>query len=87
MLAMPAQKGITGRALQLFAALKSNGGWMDRNQLADATGKRVLSPHDVALIDRLIERGLAEGREEPGGGPRGVRHVYRAVPGADVDSD
>ena len=70
---------ITDRARDLLAALKAhNGAWVTRAQLARDTGKNRLSPHDVDLLERLIDAGQVEKRQRKSNTPVGVAYDYRA---------
>lgn len=70
---------ITERALQLLDALRTDRGvWMTRAELARATGKSRLSPHDVMLLERLIEARLIEKRQRESNTPVGIAYDYRA---------
>jgi len=59
--------------------LKVHGGWMTRRDLASAIGKRQLIPHDLELLNRLIEKNLVlvEKRERRGMIP--YQLVYKAA--------
>jgi predicted transcriptional regulator len=70
---------LTERANQLLEALKSSGNWMSRAQLAKATGKNLLSPHDKDLLERLIASGLIEKRQRSSVTPVGIAYDYRAI--------
>lgn len=77
---MIAQNPITERALVLLAALQAaNGAWVSRAELARATGKRRLSPHDVLLLERLAESGKVEIRQRENHTPVGIAYDYRAT--------
>lgn len=54
---------VTGRGAQLLAAIREHGDWIGRAELARATGKNQLSPHDWSLLDRMSAAGLIEVRE------------------------
>ena len=70
---------ITVRALELLDALKAHRGvWMTRAELARATNKNRLSPHDVDLLDRLVDAGLIEKRRRDSNTPVGIAYDYRA---------
>lgn len=69
---------ITDRARELLAALRAEGVWMSRADLARATGKNRLSPHDVALLDRLASAGLIEKRRRESNTPVGIAYDYKA---------
>lgn len=70
---------ITDRARELLAALKAqDGAWVTRSELARATGKNRLSPHDVDLLERLIEAGLIEKLQRKSNTPVGIAYDYRA---------
>jgi predicted transcriptional regulator len=66
------------RARELYNALKTSGQWMTRNDLADATDKRRLSPNDVHQLEGLVSDGLIDRRDEPGAGTVGKTYAYRA---------
>lgn len=70
---------ITDRARELLAALRAGGVWMSRADLARATGKNRLSPHDVDLLDRLAAADLAEKRKRKSNTPVGIAYDYRAT--------
>lgn len=53
---------LTDRARELLNALCANQEWLDRRQLADATGKKLLSPHDRGLLEELAGLELIEVR-------------------------
>lgn len=66
------------RKQALLDALRNQSGqWLDRNALADATGKRRLSPNDVHHLEALV----AEGRVEETHYPVETRNIlhYRFV--------
>lgn len=68
---------ITARARELLAALQAGGGWMSRAELARATGKSRLSPHDIDLLDRLVNAGQIDKQERPSNTPVGTAFEYR----------
>lgn len=70
---------ITGRAQILLTALRKTGAWMSRADLARATGKNRLSPHDIALLDRLVTSGLIEKQQRESITPVGTAFDYRAI--------
>jgi len=67
---------LTGRASDLLKAIKEHGGWITRAELASATGKTRLSPHDRNLLDDLCSSGLIELDEQPAG--ISTKFVYKA---------
>lgn len=78
-MALDRPSAVTGRALVLLKALRSNGDWMGRAAIALATGKNRLSPHDIDLLQRLIDAGYVEVQERPSNAPVGVAFEYRAT--------
>lgn len=74
--------GLTERAYELLTALRMVGGWLSRSQLAKiAGGKKTLSPHDVNLLQRLIDEGFVEIRQRPSRVPGRIAYDYHAIPG------
>jgi len=69
---------LTYRGKELLEGLRKGGGWMSRIQLARASGKNILSPHDKILLERLIEAGYVEIRERKSNTPVGMAYEYRA---------
>ncbi len=70
---------LTERGAQLYSALFASGEWMTTAQLAEATGKNQLSPHDRDLLERMVEMGYldrGEERKETFGRPA---RLYRCV--------
>ena len=53
---------LTERARELLTALCKTRQWLDRRQLASATGKKLLSPHDRNLLEELAELELIDVR-------------------------
>lgn len=51
---------VGGRRAVILAALRTSGDWMERNQIAEATEKRRLSPNDVQHLNSLVAEGLVE---------------------------
>jgi len=78
MLAMEGQ--ITLRGRELLSAILADGEWMSRAKVAKATNKNGLSPHDAALLARMVGMGLIEVREVNTTAPSGIRYEYRAAP-------
>lgn len=70
---------ITTRARELLAALQTSGQWTARADIARATGKNRLSPHDVELLRRLVNVGLIEMRRRESKTPVGEAYDYRVV--------
>jgi len=56
---------LTRRAGELLAALRSNGGWLSRADLANDTGKNQLSPNDVKQLETLVSAGIVERSNRP----------------------
>ena len=56
---------LTRRASELLNALRSNGGWLSRADLADQTGKNQLSPNDVKQLETLVSAGIVERSNRP----------------------
>lgn len=71
---------LTARARELLDALtKAPGEWVSRAQLARATGKNRLSPHDLALLERMAQGGLIEIRQRDSNTPIKIAFDYRAI--------
>ena len=70
---------LTARATAMLTAMRANEGFMTRNELADATGKRHISPNDMMLLGKLSSAGLIDIETRAGSGPKGVFFVYRAT--------
>lgn len=73
------------RHYELYDAIKAAGDWITRPDLADATGKRVLSPNDKARLSELIAQGYIEESIIRIGGR--VFYQYRVPEGAPVLED
>lgn len=69
-------ENLTPRQAALLEALQG-GEWMTRQQLADATGKRMLSPNDRNHLDELERRGLIEIDKQPINAPQRFEYIYR----------
>jgi predicted ArsR family transcriptional regulator len=54
---------LTERGAELYTALLVQHDWMTSDQLAKATSKNVLSPHDRELLQRMVENRYVEIRE------------------------
>ena len=57
---------LTERGAELYMALVNapqGEGWLDAVQLAAATGKNLLSPHDRHLLEDMADKGYIERRE------------------------
>jgi len=71
------------RHFELYSAVKAAGGrWVTRPELADATGKRVLSPNDRDRLKELIAQGYIEESLIHAGGR--IFYQYRVPEGAPV---
>lgn len=68
---------ITKRAQRLVDALRRHAAWMDRGDLAQAIGKNRLNPHDIELLDGLVDMGLVERNEQATGIT--MKYVYRST--------
>jgi hypothetical protein len=66
-----------GRRAALLTALRENGDWMTRDQLATATGKRILSPNDRTHLDNMEREGEIEVTQRSIKSPRGYELLYR----------
>lgn len=71
---------IVGRGVELLNALRGKpGAWLTRAELAEATGKRALSPNDRNWLERLERAGLIEVQERrKPESVRGAEYIYRA---------
>lgn len=71
---------LTERARELLDALKKTPGeWVSRAQLARDTGKNRLSPHDLALLERMGQGGLIEIRQRDSNTPIKIAFDYRVI--------
>lgn len=70
---------LTERQQQLLDAIRSAGTWVNRADLATATGKNRLSPHDIGLLERLVTDGYIEVRMGESASLRGKEHQYRST--------
>lgn len=50
-------KGLTRRGINIVEVLRQHGGWMTRNEIAEALHKRALGYHDRDILERLQEAG------------------------------
>ena len=65
---------------ELLSAIRSRGKeWINRAELAAATGKNLLSPNDRHWLERLERDGLIEVDRRPVAGPARFEYVYRAI--------
>jgi predicted transcriptional regulator len=69
---------LTDRARELLDALKAADDWTSRAELARATRKNRLSPHDIDLLERMEKDGLIESRQRKSKTPIGTAFDYRA---------
>ena len=69
---------LTARATAMLTAMRENEGFMTRNELADATGKRNLSPNDIMLLGKLSSAGLIDIENRAASSTQGAFFVYRA---------
>jgi DNA-binding IclR family transcriptional regulator len=67
---------LTERAEELLTAIREAGDWVTRSDIAEATGKNRLSPHDRQLLDTLADSGYIEREERPAG--ISMKYVYKA---------
>lgn len=65
------------RAAELLAAIRATGGWINRAKLAEATGKRILSPNDRHHLESLEREGEIESMKQKADNPQGFEWVYR----------
>lgn len=77
-MALDKPHAFTGRANELLEALRRAGDWMSRADLARATNKNRLSPHDIGLLQRLVDAGLVDIRQRVSNTPVGKAYDYRA---------
>lgn len=76
MLTMTTYEPLTKRQAAILNALHS-GDWMNRQELAEATGKRNLSPNDRNHLETLERRGLIKISKRAIDGPQGFEFIYR----------
>lgn len=72
------------RRARMLEALRNAGAWLDRAEIASATGKKELSPNDVNHLRDLENEGYIERRVVPGDGIR-EKFEYRATKKADQE--
>lgn len=65
------------RAEELFNAVRNAGGWIDRADLANATGKNQLSPNDLKHLQKMKESGILESGMIESESKRKVKYAYR----------
>lgn len=65
------------RQQELLDALRTNGDWMSRNDLAAIDGRKRLTPYDVELLQGLANQGLVEIDQQPAGISQ--KYVYKAT--------
>lgn len=75
------EKVLAKRAGELLAAIRATEGWISRAKLADATGKRILSPNDRNHLITLERAGEIESMKQPAANPQGYEWVYRVKQG------
>jgi predicted transcriptional regulator len=62
----------------LSDVLRQHGDWMTRAQIAQAIDRpNRLNPHDVAMLDDLVEKGIIEVTKRKTGAVR-TEYVYKA---------
>jgi len=68
---------ITEQAEKLRGAIeKQPNRWLTRKQVANAIGKKRLTPYDIDLLEILADRGLIKMQQEEGYSRDGYRWVY-----------
>lgn len=76
------EMALAKRAADILAALKAaDGAWLNRVQLAKATGKQTLSPNDRRWLDELERAGEIEALQQKAANPKGFEWVYRIKQG------
>ncbi len=65
------------RRRELLEAIQRAGDWVNRDQLATATGKVRLSPNDHMHLEKLVTDGLIEVETRTARGPVGRQYYYR----------
>lgn len=73
--------GPSQRAQKLRNVLDLNGGWMSRLDIAKATGKTRVMPHDVNLLEQMVADGILEKQQRSveRSGITDVAHDYRFI--------
>jgi hypothetical protein len=80
MTAMKPPTEVTPHGEKLLEALRSAGGqWMNRRAIANAIGKRRLTPYDLALLELLVNEGIIEAEKHPSKAPIPFEWEYRAT--------
>lgn len=55
------RRSSTVTTVRLFAILEADGGWLDRKTLAQRfDGRDVLTPHQIAALNRLVDWEMVE---------------------------
>jgi hypothetical protein len=68
---------ITDHAQKILSAIaQRRNQWLTRAQVAQAIGKRRLTPYDVTLLDFLTDSGHIQTKQEAGFSREGYRWVY-----------
>lgn len=70
---------LTERGAALYTALLVQHDWMTSEQLAKATFKNVLSPHDRDLLNRMVENQYVEMKEVTVKGIGRPAHMFKVM--------
>jgi hypothetical protein len=71
---------LTAQANKILDAIRANGDWMNRSDVAQAIGKKRLTPYDMGLLDELATAGLIEATRRDKVGFIPFEWVYRSKP-------
>lgn len=62
----------------IYDLLKGQSEPIDRNQIAELLGRKLLNPHDKQVLQNLADKGLIKVIEKPMGIAR-TKYLYRAL--------
>lgn len=75
---MEEQAAMPRRKQEILQAISTAAGWVNRNTIADLTGKRRLSPNDTRHLEALVAERQVEQRNV--GTAERPQYEYRAQP-------
>lgn len=66
---------LSAKAREILDVLQGVDSWLDRNEIADKLGKNRLNPHEVKVLDGLVDTGQVERDAEQVG--ISEKYIYR----------